>query len=194
VMARCLLGAPALSISAIALSLYAVIQSWMTFCAWLGLLVTVAGISCSAVALYQNHQSYGKGDLYPGLRGAWARLKTLRRRPVVHEARVAMDAVAGLDVATPRVDQAISEDMPPAQQVSILAERIRELEQRLTEQHNNDMNSLRRELERLESISAEADHVIEDLAREVGAGTVKLQLWGLLLVGFGTVLLAVPAL
>jgi hypothetical protein len=39
-----------------------------------------------------------------------------------------------------------------------------------------------------------ADEGIRDLARSIAVSTVKLQLWGLLLVGGGTVLMAVPTL
>ncbi len=84
--------------------------------------------------------------------------------------------------------------MPFHEQVNLLVGRIREVEQRMTEQHREDIDSLSQQLQTVQAESARADRLLEDLAKDVGAGTVKIQLWGLFLVGCGTVLLAVPAI
>ncbi|MGW4590651.1 hypothetical protein ACWEKJ_25305 [Amycolatopsis thermoflava] len=178
-----------LSVAAIALSLYAVVQSRTAYFAWLGLLTTAAGIACSAVALYRNHQRYGSGHLYPSLQRAWSVVRSTFRKPPITEVHAATATAVVTLTATAHGERSIAPDLPFHEQVNLLVERIREVEQRVTEQHRKDIDSLSQRLQTIQAESARADRLLEDLAKDVGAGTVKIQLWGLFLVGCGTVLL-----
>lgn len=56
------------------------------------------------------------------------------------------------------------------------------------------IDDTRREVDAHPARLSASDDDIRELARSIAVSTVKLQLWGLLLVGAGTVLMALPTI
>jgi hypothetical protein len=84
-------------------------------------------------------------------------------------------------VSSPEIDT----DLPVEEQVRLLIYRVKNIE--------NQASSDRSRFTKAAQLRA-ADGDIRDLARSIAVSTVKLQLWGLILVGSGTVLMAAPTL
>lgn len=168
-----------------------------------GLLTVLAGIGCAWTAYSRTHAEHADGPLWPLLhnvgqaaRRLWRRY-ALRRRavPISASASVAM-AMAGtatISVSGPEIDT----DLPFEEQMRLLVRRVRNIENEARSDRARFAKGLGEVTGRVDSHAAQlraADEGIRGLARSIAVSTVKLQLWGLLLVGGGTVLMAVPTL
>ncbi|TKG67533.1 hypothetical protein [Prauserella endophytica] len=184
------------SLALIALALYGLLQDLDTYLVCVGLVLTLAGTSCGALALYRNHQKYGSGLLFPKLARLKSDLSRVIRRRGPNVRAGAGTATLRLETsgATGVAEKAISATAPFDQQVALILERIREVEGRLTERHRRDIKEMKESIHTLKASSEAADQSITRLAKDVAAGSVQLQLWGLILVGIGTILLAIPSL
>jgi hypothetical protein len=61
-------------------------------------------------------------------------------------------------------------------------------------QHKADVRSVRSEVSSLVTKLQQTDRGLEALARSVAVSTVRLQIWGLILVGAGTTIMALPTI
>lgn len=81
-------------------------------------------------------------------------------------------------------------------QVMLLVQRVNNIEKAARDdrgRHNQDVKAVHDEINKLGERLDQADRDVERLAKDAVVGTARLQLSGLLLVGMGTVLMAIPA-
>jgi hypothetical protein len=96
-------------------------------------------------------------------------------------------------VSSPEIDT----DLPVEEQVRLLIYRVKNIENQASSDRSRFTKGLDQVKTRVDDQAAQlraADGDIRDLARSIAVSTVKLQLWGLVLVGSGTVLMAAPTL
>lgn len=169
-----------------------------------GLLTTGAGIGCAWAAFSRSHAEHGDGPLWPAVhrggqvvRQVWRRHVLRRRGRVVNlagSASVGAFAASAWAVVTgPEIDP----DLPLEEQVRLLVRRVRNIESQASSDRARFAKNLGDLTAQVGGQAAElraADEGIRELARSIAVSTVKLQLWGLLLVGVGTVLMALPTL
>lgn len=170
-----------------------------------GLLLTLVGIGCGAVALRRTWTEHGSGSLLPDSEIAVQRaralvgrvLPRLRKRQVVSadNALVLLGEIAVRGSLTLRVlpregataDELIAHLLKRVERVEVIADEDRAAA-------SADTSKVRAELT---SVSKRADEEalrLEALTKSVAVGTVRLQLVGLILIGFGTALMSVPSL
>jgi hypothetical protein len=105
-------------------------------------------------------------------------------------------AVAGsatVVVSGPEIDT----DLPVEERVRLLIHRVKNIENQASSDRSRFAKGLNQVKTRVDDQAAQlrtADGDLRELARSIAVSTVKLQLWGLILVGGGTVLMAVPTL
>lgn len=175
----------------------------MLILTWLGLGLTVAGTICAGVALRRDHKQYGEGPLFPWLAAAWRwlrqqsfRLMPWLRRPVTVNLQPASVSISLGSAWATLVGPEIPEDAPIEKQVALLVQRVNNIEKAARDdraRHNQDVRAVHDEMSKLGERLDQADRDVERLAKDAAVGTVRLQLRGLLLIGFGTFLMAIPA-
>jgi len=82
-------------------------------------------------------------------------------------------------------------------QIKLLVERIADAEEatrRESERHSKELQDVRAEVDAHTERLARADEDIKQLALALSLGTARLQITGLVLVGIGTLFMAVPTL
>lgn len=168
-------------------------------CTIIGLLLTGTGIVLAGRALVQDWRTHGQGrPLFSWLAEArvWFLRRVLRRPPVVSRgsgsALVSVRGTAsGSGVASPAADA------PVEVQITYLREQVRTLHKALGQQRNDidvDIGKVRSRVSEVESKALSAVAQVEDMARDIATGTTHLQLLGLVLVGLGSAIGALPAL
>lgn len=182
------------SVVVMTISLYAVLHDWRAWMTWVGLVLILVGTGFGGAALYQTHVRHGRGDLFPGLAKIARTVKRAlsTRRPKIVEAQAHINL--GALIATGQLTVEHQLEGPVEGQIAQLADRIRAVEARIAERHHKDVNAIRSDIDALRQASQRADEEIRTLTKDVAAGTVALQLTGLILVGAGSVLMAIPAI
>jgi hypothetical protein len=169
----------------------------------IGLLAVLAGIGCAATAYSRTHAEHADVPLWPTLhrtdqaiRRLWVRY--VLRHPGVTINRTLTESTAVADSVTAVVSGLeIDTDLSVEEQVRLLIHRVRNIENQASSDRSHFAKGLDRVKARVDDQAAQlraADGDIRELARSIAVSTVKLQLWGLILVGGGTVLMAVPTL
>ncbi|MFC6156099.1 hypothetical protein [Kribbella jiaozuonensis] len=166
----------------------------MRICAIVGLVLTLIGTVLAVVALVQDWNEHGGGKpLIPVAARLW---RWLRRTPRVHS--VSADTTASWNVAAATGEVYVS---PPSDagvdvQMRFVRERLIALEARIAKERRevdrriNDVETAGREADaRSQTALAE----VNDKIREVATGSVRLELWGLGLVGVGSIVSTLPA-
>lgn len=171
---------------------YAVIQNMTLFINGLGLASSLVGIACGGTVIIQNHRKYGTGHLSPSAVQLLDRIRRLfSRSPRTAVGKnLTLSWAVEKDSARP-IHRAITEDLPVPLQLKLLVERVDRLD-RHHYQHDDKIERLGRDLKSLDEASQEADQRVEGLAKEIAAGSARLEWWGLVFVGVGTVLLGIP--
>jgi hypothetical protein len=169
----------------------------------IGLLAVLAGIGCGVTAYSRTHAEHADVPLWPALyragqaiRRVWVRY--VLRRPgvtvsVSGAASAAVVSSATVVVSGPEIDT----DLPVEEQVRFLIHHVKNIENQVSSDRSRFAKGLDQVKARVDDQTAQlraADGDIRELARSIAVSTVKLQLWGLILVGGGTVLMAVPTL
>jgi hypothetical protein len=168
------------------------------FCAITGLTLTLVGTVLAGRALWQDWRAHSGGaPLIPALgrMRSWFARRVLRRPPVKHAVGfgAALGASASLS-ATGYV--APPSNAPVDVQMRFVRERLVALETRIgTERQEVDQR-----IDRVQTAAQEADArssaaitKVEAKVREVATGSVRMELVGLLLVGFGSIVATLPA-
>jgi hypothetical protein len=167
----------------------------------IGLAVTLAGVGCGIWALVLTWTEHGSGALWPlaGRVGRW-----LRTAPQRLFGRPAAVPVSGGDQGSFEEDghvdkqwEPLPADAPMDAVIGRLVERLDQLES----DSSRDRARYKAGLERARAESAElgtqlgqARHDLEALTRSVAVSTARLQIIGLILVGIGTTVMALPTL
>lgn len=163
-----------------------------------GLLAVLAGIGCAATAYSRTHAEHADGPLWPTLHRAGQTIRRVLRRSgvtvsVSGAASTAVTSSATIVASGPEIDT----DLPVEEQVRFLIHRVKNIENQASSDRSRFARDLDQVKTRVDDQTAQlrvADGDIRELARSIAVSTVKLQLWGLILVGGGTVLMAVPTL
>jgi hypothetical protein len=170
-----------------------------------GLLAVLAGIGCGAMAYSRTYAEHAAVPLWPELHRArqairrlWVRVRSVFRRPGVTVSVNATASAALADSVTVVVSgPEIDIDLPVEKQVRLIIHRMNIIENQALIDRSRFAEGLDQLKARVDDQTAQlraADGDIRELARSIAVSTVKLQIWGLILVGGGTVLMAVPRL
>ncbi|MCT2279512.1 hypothetical protein M3G91_18005 [Micromonospora chalcea] len=170
----------------------------------LGLTLTLLGSGFACVALWRDHRAYGDGPVFPWLAGAWQwlrqqsfRLLPWLRRPATVSPQTTSVSGSVETTWAVFVGPEIPEDAPLEKQVALLVQRVNYIEKAARDdraRHNQDIGAMQDEMIKLGERLDQADRDVERLAKDAAVGTARLQLRGLLLVGVGTILMAIPTL
>lgn len=181
-----------------------------------GLLFSLAGIGCGVSAFLRTLAEHDPKPVWP-----WASRQVARGRSAV--VRITrwirpgksnvVHAKAGAGAAFARATTRaagyrsgiqIPPDLPIKEQILLLVERIADAEEVIRRESDHLRGELRdvrakvdahtKRLARADEELARADEDIKQLALALSLGTVRRQIVGLILVGIGTVFMAVPAL
>ena len=168
---------------------------WFTV---VGLLLTAAGIYLAASALIIDWKAHGQGrPLLPWLVTArrWVERRVLGRQPEV--------VTGSASVVLPKITASgygyavLPADAPVERQIEYLREQVRELHNRIGEQGTalrQDIGKVHDQVVQASSEAQSAVAQVEQMARDIATGTTHRQLFGLLLVGAGSFIGALPAL
>ena len=175
-----------------------------------GLLLTIAGVSCAGVAFFQTWREHERRPLFPALAVALIRGRAAARRLAWW--RTPKHTTAQLSAVLPGLSGSmqghltvygpdIPPDAPVEEAVRLLLRRVERIEETARDDRQRSTTSvaeLRTELASragaLRETVRETDNDLRELTKKVAVGTVKLQLWGLILVGTGTVLMTIPTI
>jgi hypothetical protein len=127
-------------------------------------------------------------------------IERLLRRPkqVVEVSGIASMSTMGTAVITATVSgPAIPADALVEEKIRLLIRRVELVEAHATAdrtRHNEEIGQLRSDLSTQGSQLRQADEVLRLMAKDIAAGTARLQIVGLILVGLGTAIMALPTL
>lgn len=162
----------------------------------IGLLFNVAGTSLAGWALWQDYSQHADRPLLPWAASAraWFRLNVLRRKP--RTISVTTSGTASWNVATSASGSvSLAADAPIDRQIAYLREQVESLHDRIGEQRrefSDDISRVNQALSQARTEAHEAVTRVEKMAKGIATGTVKIQIIGLMLVGFGSVIAALP--
>lgn len=161
----------------------------------IGLSLNVAGIGLAVSALWQEWGEHGRGDFLPWLATAWRRV-TRRRVHHVGEAHlgVGVGITAWVGTATGHAPDA---DLSVDQRVDRLRHDVDALTAQLRAQDSRQAQAVGKVTEAVNEARAEAQSGISDvreMARMVAVGTLRRQMFGLVLIGLGSLVSVLPAL
>jgi len=172
------------------------IPAWAVGVQWAGVALIVLGTALIVVALRVTWSSYAEEPIVPVQRLRDGLSNLLRGRQPVQPAFVACEAVASPSAFADLITS-VSADLPVTERLDAITHLLEQLQQRLIEETEvgrqaraqlvADLMSLRNEV--LESEARQ-----EQLAHEIAIGDVRLQLMGVTLIGFGTLMSTVPGL
>lgn len=166
----------------------------------IGLLLALGGIACGARAYVLTVHEYDELPVWPRVHRQAERLRGLiRGRHREHTAAVSLSSKAG-GVATATAG---SGTLTVGQADDTLDERVERLQNRIEQVAQMAIvessratvaeDKLAQRIEEHRAELTEVDDQLRNLATAVAVDTARLQISGLVLVGFGTVLMAVPA-
>lgn len=163
----------------------------MEFLSWLGFVLTVLGTLLTAWALWNDHREYGSRPLVPFWPGLvlWFKRQALRKKksatihPVTAEVNISFNTEGNAFVI-------LGQDAPPEEQISWLRQQVVDLHQFWICEANT-----RREQDaylegRVNDVGGRVDREVQrldGLAKDIAAGSVRKELFGLGLVGLGRV-------
>lgn len=164
-----------------------------------GTVLSLVGIACAVVAYRGTWQEHGDGPLYPWI-AAWpARIRLRvrrilgRSRDVVLGAGVAVAAVASASGRMTVTGPAIPPDTNLDSKVELLIRRVENIEREVADDRSHqarEVMALREAIDKTSLHAAQMAAEIEARARSMVLDSIRLQLFGLGLVGAGTVLLS----
>ncbi|MFI5709806.1 hypothetical protein [Kribbella sp. NPDC051620] len=169
-----------------------------TLCAISGLVLTVAGTLLAAMALIGDWRDHGGGEpLIPMIARAraWFRRHVLGRKPEVHSVSGQVTAHWGVTASATGYVSPPS-NAPVDVQMRFVRERLIALESRIGTERQELDQKIGRLQEDAQATNARSQKAIDELevkVRDVATGSVRLDLFGLVLVGVGSIVSALPA-
>ncbi|WP_270887734.1 hypothetical protein [Pedococcus sp. 5OH_020] len=171
----------------------------MKIAAVIGLVLNVTGTFLAGKALIQDYRENAQGvPLLPWLVAArrWAANQLPFRGPVTASGTVFLGG-EGILVAEGLVTRLIPDaDAPTERQIEYLRREVDALHQALDTYHreaDRRIDDVSQQLAGTEAKAAAATSEVELLARRNATSTVGMQLFGLLLIGIGSVVSVLPA-
>lgn len=173
----------------------------MNVCVIVGLLLNITGTLLAGRALQLDWQAHGQGrPLLPWLVQSlgWVRVHVLRRRGTIHAVLGSIASVSSVGEVSVWMTPAVPAETDPVDaQIAYLRRAVDALREQVAA-HRNETNAM---VDRVAQSVAEARKDaqtavsrVEEMARDIAVGTVKLQMLGLFLIGSGTIIGALPAL
>jgi hypothetical protein len=168
----------------------------------LGLIIVAVGIGLSGTALVRTHAEHGTGPLFKQVASLAGMVRRQYRRlfpvpPVVVTLVPAEVTVEALPVRAVKSGPPFLEDASVDDQLRGLREWLTHVDGEmghLRKEQKGVYKELRGEFgSRTRELRTE-DQRIRELVRSAVASTIRIQVWGLILVGMGTATMAVPAL
>lgn len=161
----------------------------------IGLLFTLAGTSLAGWALVQDYK-HSQKPFWPWVVSVreWFLLRVLRRTRSVTVVGTTGRGTwsvesSGMGIALASADASIEE------QFADLRKHILDLHTRITTERQEikaEIGTVRQSVLEARSDANQALTGVEKMARDMATGTVKIQFWGIMLVGFGSVFAALP--
>jgi hypothetical protein len=164
-----------------------------------GTVLSLVGIACAVVAYQGTWQEHGDGPLYPRIASWLARARFRVRRifgrspGVVVGVGAAVAAAASASGRMTVTGPAIPSDADLDRKVELLIRRVENIEREAADDRSHqarEVMALREEIDKTSSNAAQMAAEIDAKAKFMVLGSIRLQLFGLGLVGAGTVLLS----
>lgn len=173
----------------------------------IGIILNGYGLVRGVNALIKTHQTYGDGSLFPTVTKIYHAFKKIAYRALFifgkkrdqnismggSVAKVVVEGISAKGVARVGFPEGISDSESIARLVRAVTDIYEELDRdckNLSEQQNEITNKLENLLQRVNEESKR----LETLSRKAVTGGIPLQVKSLLLIGFGTILMAAPTL
>lgn len=173
-------------------------------CTVLGLLMVVAGIGFGWTAYTRTHAEHAGVPLWPRLHRARQTTTHYARRWLLPRRELRLIDVPGGSAAAGTAHghllvsgPGVPEHLPIEQQVRLLLRRVEMIEDQAASDRTQHRADVAQVVTRIDAHAAQlrqADEEIRKLARSIAVRTVRLQLWGLLLIGGGTVVMTMPTI
>jgi hypothetical protein len=170
----------------------------------IGTALNIFGLFCAGTAFKASWDEYGEGDLWPWLGAAITRTKQVAsrlafwRRQVPQTVEVSgagMVASGGYGRATVRMG--FPQDASDAERIAQLERAVQGIYDDLAEDRGVASRHDAEFTQRLEEVDNKIESEsqrLEDLSRAAASSDIQLQLVGLMAIGVGTVLTAVPGI
>lgn len=164
-----------------------------------GTVLSLVGIACAVVAYQGTWQEHGDGPLYPRIASWRARVRFYVRwilggpRNVVLGAGVATAAAASVSGRMTVTGPDIPSDADLDRKVELLIRRVENIEREAADDRSHQAReamALREAIDKTSSNATQMAAEIEAKAKSMVLGSIRLQLFGLGLVGAGTLLLS----
>jgi hypothetical protein len=171
----------------------------------LGLMLVVSGVCCGFAAYRRTLAKYDGRPVWPwasqkGIQVIAGARRVFRRRPRVSRAVTGTVSVGlGATAATRGIRSGlpVPTDVPMEEQIRILVRRIEHVEAEAAKdrmQHCEEISRLQSGHSAQAAHLGKADDDLKFMATDIAVGVVRLQITGLMLVGVGTVIMALPTL
>ncbi|RBY95248.1 hypothetical protein DQ237_14285 [Blastococcus sp. TF02-8] len=176
------------------------LADWAHLVTLAGLASTVWGISLAWTAAVNDYRTFAGRPVFPRLTAltAWFRRHVLRqRREVVVLGGMANATLSATGTLTATGEVGLPPDATPEQQFEYVRERLAGLQgelYRLDRSVGETERRLSQEISQIHAESQRRDDELQESVRRVATGSVKRELKGLLLVGIGSLLTAIPSL
>ena len=161
----------------------------------IGLLLNIAGASLAGWALIQDYRKHARQPLLPWVAAKeWFLAKVLRQTRSVTVRGGAAHGTLGFvgtaaGIATPAADA------PMDTQITYLRNQVMTLHSMIGVQRREISAEIRKVDQAVREARQDARDAVtsvEEMARDIATGTVKIQLFGLLLIGLGSTIAALP--
>jgi hypothetical protein len=161
----------------------------------IGLFLNIAGVSLAGWALRQDYRKHARKPLLPWAAAReWFIVRVLRQtRSVTVHGGTAKGTFAVVVSATGIVTPAA--DAPMDSQIAYLRDQVMTLHSMIGEQGRKisaEIGNVDRAVREARQDAQDAVTSVEGMARDIATGTVKIQLFGLLLIGIGSIIAALP--
>jgi len=169
-----------------------------------GTALNLFGLYCGWRAFVAAWDTYGEGNLWPWLAAAVARARSVLRRLTFRGQRDAHAlSVSGAAMSTSSASVRVTarmgfpDEASDAERIASLVRAVRGIYDELAEDRSianrRDMEVSQR-LSELSTMIGDESRRLEGLSKEIASGDVRLQLVGLMAIGLGTVLMAIPGI
>ncbi|MBB6569463.1 hypothetical protein HPO96_10640 [Kribbella sandramycini] len=161
-------------------------------------MLTLVGTVLAAAALVGDWRAHRGGEPLIPLSGRlwrWFKKRVLLRKPSVH--RVSVGRATSWDVAAAATGYSAPPSNAPVDvQMRFVRERLIALERRIGSERQEVDQKIARVQEATQAMNARSESSLNELretVRDLATGSVRLELLGLILVGVGSVIAAVPS-